>query len=537
MTVRLLYLLFFFVTLDACQNPLDGVQLRLKDPLQESVVECRLYDPAGNPLPKNSRVILAGPDASRVVTTLNTTNFKINSDGVLLMAASPTVTPGPAQPLRFTVAVEADGYLAVVQPIVLTGPARQTRVLRQINLARPPRSLVAAQTNSRASTDGTLPTTLALTTAEQTPDADRATVTFAPGTKLTDRDGQPVGGNLTLAVLHTNTRTTASTSQVPGGGILSDVKPLPGQPTPGTLRITSIAGSVTFALYNEQYALVRSLSQPMRWTMELNPTTINGQKARAVQVGDTIPLYSYDAFTNRWQQEKPGIVARNNQTGRLEYRAEATHAAAYVATWTESVCDLGPVFRVNSKLANVDVNYRCQLVDARTNEVVGNFYANVNNGALIRVYNQVSGRSLKLRVYDETDAWGKGAKGGLMAESGEGITCDQTPVAINLSALPVPPAMKLEIRFACPKGTKLDEASLPALFKAQYSEVGKENWRDLLTATRTQRAATSYKLQVGKRYDFRASTDGGATWPLRQPNYLVDKADWTLKIEAEMYCK
>ena len=125
----------------------------------------------------------------------------------------------------------------------------------------------------------------------------------------------------------------------------------------------------------------------------------------------------------------------------------------------------------------------------------------------------------------------------MIAESGPGLTCDQTPVAINLAGLPVPPVMKLAFNFSCPGGMTLDESSLPALIKTQYSEVGKDVWHDLITATRTQRTATSYKLKVGRYYDFRASTDGGATWPLRQNNYLVDKPEWTLKIRAEMYCK
>lgn len=533
--------LFYGLTLlpllmDACQNPIEGIQIRVKDPIQIGVVECRLYDPAGNPLPKNSRIRIAGPDADRVVTTLNTTRFKMNADGVLLLAPSPAVTLSPQQPFRFTVVVEADDYLTVVQPIVLTNANRVTRVMRQISLSKPPRPLTATRTAGLAGADGTVAGSLALTTGEKNTDADRATVTVEPGTRLTDRDDQPLRGDLTLAVIHTNTRTDA-TGQVPGGGILSYVNGWNGGPSLGTLRVISMAGSVTVELYDETYRLAKKLSRPVRWTMDLNPATINGKKARPVQAGDTIPLFSYDAFTYRWQQEKPGVVVRNAQTGRLTYQAEAPHAAAYVATWTESVCELGPVFQVSSKLANVDVNYLCKLVDAETGAQVGAFYANANNGSLIRIANQTEGRRLKLRVYDETDAWGKGTKGGLMAESGIGSTCDPTPVVVNLAGLPVPPVMNVEIKFSCPGGTTLDEAALPAQIRTQYSEAGKESWRDLITATRTVRRVSSHKIQVGRTYDFRASTDGGATWPLRQNDYLIEKAEWVLKIRASMYCK
>lgn len=525
------------ILIDACQNPIDGIQVRVKDPIQAGVVECRLYDPAGNPLPANSRVLVAGPDASRVVTTLNTTRYKLNADGVVLLAPSPAITLSSQQPFRFTVVVEAADYLTVVQPVVLTNSSRVTRVVRQISLSRPPRTLAAARTTGRAGPDGAAVATLGVTTAENSPDADRATVTVESGTTLTDRAGEPLHGGLTLAVIHTNTRTGDATGQVPGGGILNNVNGLNGTPPPGTLRVTSMAGSVTVEIYDETYRLAKKLSRPLRWSMDLNPATINGSIGRPVQAGDTIPLFSYDAFANRWQQEKPGVVMRNAQTGRLTYRAEAPHAAAYVATWTESVCDAGPVFRVSSKLANVDVNYLCKLIDAETGAQVGAFHANVNNGSLIRIANQPQGRRLKLRVYDETDAWGKGTKGGLMAESGVGLACDPTPVAIDLAGLPVPPVMNVEIKFSCPGGTTLDEDALPAQIRTQYSEAGKENWYELVTATRTVRKVSSYKIQSGRKYDFRASTDGGATWPLRQNDYVIEQAAWVLKIRAEMYCK
>lgn len=524
------------IALIGCQNPIEGVQLRVKDPIQDGVVEFRFYDPAGNPLPPANTVKIAGPDADRVVTTLNTTRYKINPDGNLLVAASPLVRFSDQQPFRFTAVVEAEGYLAVVHPVMLTKPARLTRLIRRINLSKPPRTLQAARTTGRADGNGLVTTAVELTTPPQAEGADRATVRISTGTRLTDRDGQTVGGDLTMSVIHTNARTAAAAGQVPGGGILSAVNG-PNGALLGTLRTTSLAGSVALELYNERYQLAKLLSQPARWTMDLNPATVNLKAGRPVQAGDTIPLFSYDAFANRWQLEKPGVVEQDRQTQRLVYRAEATHAATYVAAWTELLCDLGPVFRVSSNLTNVDVNYYCRLIDAQTGVQTGAFYANLNNGSLVSIYNQVRGRRLKLRVYDETDAWGKGAKGGLIAESTIGTTCDTKAIAINLSGLPVPPVMKLEFNFSCPGGTRIDESALPAQVRTQYSEVGKEVWRELITVTRTERRVASYKLQVGRRYDLRASTDGGATWPLRENNHLIDKPEWVLKIRASMYCK
>ncbi|GAB3940665.1 hypothetical protein GCM10028805_02810 [Spirosoma harenae] len=530
-------LLVLLVTVEACQNPLDGVQLGLKDPIQVGVIESRFYDPAGNPLPKPSLIRMAGPNGAEVVNTVNTTSYKINTDGILFVAASPLATISSQKPFRFSAVVEAPDYLTIIQPYTLTSLANQVRYIRWINMMKPPRTMAVARTAGNASSDGTVTTTFSTTTIQTETGNDRTTVTIPSGTKLTDRDGQAVGGDLTLAVIHTNARNDNATSYIPGNGVMSNVGARNGSSSLGTLRILSIAGSVTMQVYNPSYALAMTLSQPIPWTMDLNPGTFNVVTQKAIQAGDSIPLYSYDELINRWQAEKPGVVRYNSQTARFELLASARFVGAYVVGWTESICDIGPIFKVNSKLAGVDVNYLCKLIDVSTGQQVSSFYANVNNGVSISIYNQSKNRKLKLQIFDETDAWGKGTNGGLIAESAPGTTCDQTPVAINLASLPVPPKISLELFYACPAGKTLDESAVPSLIKTQYSDVGKGNWRDLVTVTNSNRKLTSYKLQLGRRYDLRASLDGGANWLFHENNYLVNDPDWKLKINADIYCK
>lgn len=528
--VLALFLLSLFLGLEACQNPLEGVTIGLKDPIQSGVIECRLYDPAGNPLPANSRIIISGPDANAVVTTLNSKKYKITTDGVLLLAVSPEVMPSAQRPFRFTVAIVTPDYLTVVQPFVLTNGNRQVRSLPLISLSKPPVGMTPADQSGQPANTGTI---LSLHTSP-TAQGDMARVQIPSGTSFTDREGKPVSGKLTLQLIHTNARTGNAAGQLPGGPVFSNVV---GVGAGTSLRAQSVAGSISIKVFNEDFQLVQQLSQPGELNMDLNPGTVNPRAGRTIQPGDSIPLFSYDAVTGVWKPEKAGIVVREASTGRLTLQARFTQAVSYIAAWTTPVCSLGPVFSVRSKLTGVDVKYKCQLIDAQTKAVVTTFFAGVNNNDRIAIANQEAGRSFILRVFDETDAWGKGAKGGLIGESAPATSCDQTPIALLLNELPVPPSMQLQFQFSCPQGKLLDEASLPALMLTQYSEVGKDNWRDLVSATRTQRNVTSYKLRVGQRYDFRASTDGGASWPLRQNDYLVDKATWALKIKAEMYCK
>ncbi|GAB3024463.1 hypothetical protein [Spirosoma pulveris] len=535
---HLVYLLLVLNTgLNACKNPLDGVKLGLKDPLQDGIVTYRFYDPAGNPMPSVNQVTIAGPDASQIVTTLNSTRYKLNSDGVLMVAPSPETVYSAQKPLRFSIVVEANDYLTVIQPVTISDVKQQSRSVRRININKPPVTLNAARTTAGITANGVVAATVSLSTTPQGTDVDRATATLLTGTQLSDRDGHTVNGNLTMVLIHTNGRNGQAARYVPGGGIMSSVAARTGGASQGTMRFLSLAGSTTLQIYNNQFQLATTVAPAVPLTMELYQQTFNSVKNRAIQVGDSIPLFSYDELTNQWQEEKPGVVRKNQQTGKLEYTVNATRAAAFVVGWAEVICASGPVFKVSSQLANVDVNYLCKLIDVATGNEVSTFYANANNGAFIRAYNQSKNRRLKLQVFDETDAWGKGAKGGLIGESAPGLTCDQTPIAINLGALPEPPPVTLEIKFSCPSGTKLDESLLPAIMKTQYSEAGKNTWNDLIQVTRSNRKVVSYKLKVGRYYDFRASTDGGASWPLRQSNYLIDKSEWTLKIKADTYCK
>lgn len=539
MTIRAVVCCLFIALLgvDGCRNPLEGVTIGLKDPIQEGVVECRFVDPAGNPLPKNNVVKMAGPNADQVVTTVNTLSYKINADGVLLVAASPSAKISTQQPFRFSVVAEAPDYLTVIQPFVLTDLSRQTRFLRWINLLKPPPTLAAARSGGQANNNGLVTSAFRTTTTQLGKDADQATVTVPANTRLINRDGLAVDGDLTLAVIHTNARSDAAASYIPGNGVMWNVFGRNGGPSLGNVRVLSLAGSVTMQVYNGKYDLVTTASGPISWAMDLNPNTYNLETRRTIRENDSIPLYSYDDFTYRWQEEAPGVVRRNPQTNRLEYQANARIIGTYVVGWPESICDVGPVFVVKSGLADVDVNYLCKLIDVNNGQQVASFYANVNNGQSIQIYNQSKNKRLKVLVYDENDAWGKGAKGGLIGESAPGLTCDKTPIPLNLTTLPVPPRVTVEFGFACPSGTVLDEPSLPALVKVQYSDPGRDNWRDLITLTRTQRKAQSHKLLVGRRYDLRASSDGGASWPLRQENYLIETPNITLKINADQYCK
>ena len=85
MTKRLIRILWFagmaLGVVSACKNPIEGLELFFKKPYPVAL-EVQYYTAAGE-VPSNMQIQLTGPDANRLVTTVNTKKFKVTSDGTL----------------------------------------------------------------------------------------------------------------------------------------------------------------------------------------------------------------------------------------------------------------------------------------------------------------------------------------------------------------------------------------------------------------------------------------------------------------------
>jgi hypothetical protein len=108
---------------------------------------------------------------------------------------------------------------------------------------------------------------------------------------------------------------------------------------------------------------------------------------------------------------------------------------------------------------------------------------------------------------------------------------------MDLIKLKAPDFVEVGFVLQCPSGKTFDDTYLPKEMKAQYSLAGKNAYRDLVTFTPNTKKVKTYKLEIKQNYDFRVSTDGGATWPYKQNDYKIDNQRWTFLISAENYCK
>ncbi|RRB02318.1 hypothetical protein [Larkinella rosea] len=520
----------FLLLTNCCQNPLENVSIGFKDPIEKGIVEVRFRSLKGT-IPKSVKLTLAGPDADAVVTTLNTTHFKINEDGVLILAASPESDYSNTNPLNFFIVAQAPDYLDIIQPVQLTDTSRHTVSPAWLKLTDPPFHVSATQLTGVKPAAGLIAVTPVINQKK-----DNMTAVIAPGSELTDATGTALAGPFTAALTHIENRSNSPASFLPTGSVMAAVAGLDGKDL-GSQQFSQIAGVFSLELYDDQFRMAQEVSRPVLCTMTLNPELINPTVGRSIQASDAIPFWRYNRFTGRWHQENPVAVTRNASTNQLECKISIAHPELWVAGWTQAVCDEGPVFRVSSKFNQVDIRYLCKVVDADTKQELSSFYTFLNNGERITLTHLRQNQKVQLRIYNYNDAYSTGDPGQPLFETAPLVSCNPTPQTLDLQKLAVPPAITVSFDFVCPPPTKLNESLLPARIRLQYSVEGKREWHDLVTLERKNPNAMSYKLQLKKPYAIRVSTDGGATWPLEQTHFVPDNNRLAFEIASPEFCK
>ncbi|WP_128546451.1 hypothetical protein [Larkinella soli] len=511
------FLLFLILTgwFAGCRNPLENVELTFRKPLTTSVqLDFRTQ---GGRVAENVSVKIKGRDADQIVTLLNTTNFRISKDGSLPLAT--LVAPSPEKPLYFTIVATAENALETVVPIALIGSGvrRQTVVLteKESNEAK---KLVATTTGQSAG-DGAVNGPLVIRTPPT--EAGTSVISIPAGTRVVDAQNQPVDGPLTATV---QVIPTSLVWQLPNGGSLSRTK-----------KITVVASAFQAEIYNEEYRLVKSFSQPVGVTFGLNAGARNPATGLPVRAGDVLPLYSYDGATNQWKEEAPGKVVLDKEN-RPVIETRISHFSTWVVGYVTELCpNDGVRFSFQSQLPNdYDYSYRVEAfyVDGDKAESAGSSYYRLQNGFTFSLQHQLfKDRKVKLKVYDRNSS--------LVVESPVVGSCDNVTVPLDVRAFR-PAAgeapVKASVQFPC-KNIQLDK--LPDQVTTYYRESGSAHWEPFLTFNKSQlvngvMSQTTYRVKKNRKYDFSVSV---LSYDFEQPNTLIDQNEWVIKIKTKEFCQ
>lgn len=529
----IVWILEFFV-LNACTNPLDDFQLLFKEPIEKAKLEIRFSSTTGK-LPSDIKLLIAGKDADKIVTNLNTKNFKISKEGVIFLAVNPEIVPSVQVPVIFSVVAEPEGFTKVIKEFNFTGTGNQFYYPKFFSINNPPGGVSADQFKLFTNTSGEITKPFIISTnhiAKQ----ESAFVKIQEETTLFNIKNQIMSGDMALVIHHFDNR--SGTPFIPEGGLARNPVDKYNNSV-DAFNFSRIASFASIEISSDKQEVVRSFSKPIAVTFELNPATQNPETKTAIKAGDVIPLITYNTYTGIWKIEGGSTVVRNNTSGKLECTSSISYPAYIINGWINWLCKQGPAFTIKSTFKDVDLTYYYSLTNTKTGNIIGSSYISLNNNSVFKLnYLPKESEEIKLQLFDYNNIYG-GNRTKPIAESMNFKTCENKNFTIDISSLVVPQAIEVEFEITCPSGKTVDKAVIPSQLKTQFSEPEKNQWINMPSISKEVRVAKTYMLQMGKRYDLRASTDGGVTWPYKQNNYLIDKKKWAFEILGDElgYCK
>jgi len=277
-----------------------------------------------------------------------TVNITSDPDDIIVDAQESQVTGStPAglvtyAPSEFTgnktlqVIASKDGYLANNLPLEITGGKTNETSIVITNIAS------ASNTTgiSAVASTGDSSTAAVTATAKEGDGAgDSKTVVeipIDPGAKT--EDGKELGKDLSITIAQYDSDETPSLDAFPGGLAVTienpaDLSNSTDQPTDGVAPteggiVFESAGFTAIEVKDSEGNVAKTFNKPVEVSTKIKPGFINPATGVAVKVGDTIPIWSYEASTGKWKYEKTGTIV-GDPDGGLKVDYTVTHLSYY----------------------------------------------------------------------------------------------------------------------------------------------------------------------------------------------------------------
>lgn len=511
----------------SCANPLDGFVLGFKEPLDKATIRVQFSLPNDGKLPSDLNFQVVGKDADKIVTNLNTKNFKISKEGILILAVSPEYVPSSSSPIKVTLVAESKDYTKIIREVTFTNTNNYSFYFgftkRNVGGNANASQLVLDVTKSKK------------LEVQSFNNSERVQVVIPENTVFLSANNEAVKGVIDVTLQHFNSKN--SKSYLPAGGVATNPVDKNNKPLAEPFDFYQTAGVVSIEMSTQSQEIIKKFSIPLKVNLEVSSTVLNPITNKSIAEKDKVILFSYDTDTGVWKEENELTIGKSSQTGNLEVAFEVSHLTYWIIGWKRNICRVGPSYTIKSDFKDLDISYYSQLVDASNNQLIRDYYITLNNGAVANIsFIPKVAENVKFRIFDYNNFYGGNSKD-FIVESAVLPICGTNSLTLDLTKLSIPKFIELDIKVICPQGKVLDEGGLPAQMKVQYSEPNKNAWRDVGVLTRYNRKVKTYKMQLGKKYDMRGSTDGGVTWPYVQRDYLVDKQIWSFELPGKEYCK
>lgn len=237
------------------------------------------------------------------------------------------VADGTSFPVNLVVTASGSGYLPSSATLSLTGEGTYKLLVELSSTQSPPEGVAIPEAVSAGSTDGTGATVSA--TSVSTPPAPSAvSVSLPSGTTITDANGTPLTGALTAVIASFDPESPAAMAAIPGS-LSNAVVRDNGSVSTGAIVVGGFSQILISDSAGRQAA---SFSQPLPAAMQLAATTVNPLTGSLVVAGDTVPLWSFDEASGRWNNEGTANVTAGSG-GALLANFNITHLSGYAVAW------------------------------------------------------------------------------------------------------------------------------------------------------------------------------------------------------------
>lgn len=332
---RVSYILVCLSLIWACQkfNPLEGLEVVVDTNIYKAPVSVQFIDANAdaNATPPNVTVTISGPGKDLVLSDLGEKTYTV-SNGVLTLVLAEEAIATTTNPIIFTVAATAPGYVSNTQTITVTDvsqPLAFSLPLTKVSNA-PSGAEGVSQTVALAS--GT--TIVVPNDAEKT---EKAEITIAPGTQVKDASGNVINAtSVNTQIVQYTTSNEESLNSFPGGFTSDNITTSNGTTTGGTFT----TGGFVAVDMEANGTAVKSFSKPIDVKVEIADDLVNPETGELAKEGDEIPVWSYENATGAWKEEGVSVISKNS-AGKLVATFKAAHLSYWNLDWQAGYCTKG----------------------------------------------------------------------------------------------------------------------------------------------------------------------------------------------------
>jgi hypothetical protein len=185
-------------------DPLEGVVIAVKADAISAAHVFRIVDNKTGATVnafENATVTLSGPGAASLYDADAKKNFKV-VEGRIGICIRRGTNPSSSNPIRFVLSIDAPGYLSKSQEYTLTSIMPTNNTITLVNVNDLPSAASKKDTAISVPSTGIV-NALEIKTATTASKTEEAKLTLPAGTKFLDANGNPVSGNITASILHT----------------------------------------------------------------------------------------------------------------------------------------------------------------------------------------------------------------------------------------------------------------------------------------------------------------------------------------------